>query len=136
MELINLAREIGLAIQQDQDYTDYKICEQNVECDAELQKNIEIFNAKKSEINDEISKENSDKDVLDLLNKEIGELYEKIMTNDTMVKYNNAKQKFEETIQKINIIISGSAQGEDPYAINVDELSSCGGNCSGCSGCH
>ena len=48
MDIITLARELGAAIQQDELYIDYKINEQNVECDMELQKTIEDFNSKKS----------------------------------------------------------------------------------------
>ena len=38
MDIINLARELGNAIQKDEEYIDYKIKEQNVECDEKLQK--------------------------------------------------------------------------------------------------
>ena len=48
MDIINLARELGAAIQQSEEYIDYKIKEQNVECDEALQKVIEEFNLKKS----------------------------------------------------------------------------------------
>ena len=74
MDLISLAREIGFAIQNDDDYIDYKVTEQNVECDHELQETIEKFNLKKVEINHEISKENPDTEKIDKLNEEIGSL--------------------------------------------------------------
>ena len=74
MDIITLARELGAAIQQDELYIDYKIKEQNIECDSELQKNIKDFNSKKSEINIEISKDNADSQKIDKLNSYIGEL--------------------------------------------------------------
>ena len=77
MDIINLARELGAAIQQSEEYTDYKIKEQNVECDEALQKVIEEFNLKKVSINNEIGKENVDQEKIDELNNSIGDFHEK-----------------------------------------------------------
>lgn len=133
MDIISLARELGYAIQQNEDYLDYKIKEQNVECDKELQENLEKFNLKKATINLEISKQETDTQKIDKLNEEIMELYNKINSNETMMKYNEAKQKFDNTLQKVSLIINKSALGEDPYSIDVDE--NCTGSCSTCGGC-
>lgn len=136
MEILTLARELGHAVQQSEEYIDFRIKEQNVECDAELQKEIEEFNLKKVSINNEISKENVNQEKIDKLNNEISELYSQIMENETMQKFNDSKQKFESVLRKINLIISGSAAGQDPEAIDVTAEDSCGGNCSSCGGCN
>ncbi len=135
MDIINLARELGAAIQQNEEYIDYKIKEQNVECDEALQKVIEEFNLKKVSINNEIGKENVDQEKIDELNNSIGELYNEIMHNENMKSYNESKQKFEEILGKVSFIINSAAQGQDPYSIDAEVETSCGGNCSGCSGC-
>ena len=135
MDIINLARELGSAIQQNEEYIDYKIKEQNVECDEKLQKTIEEFNLKKVSINNEIGKSEVDQKKIDELNESIGELYNQIMQNETMKAYNDAKQKFETTLRKVSLIINSSAQGENPYMVDVESESSCAGNCSSCSGC-
>lgn len=135
MDIINLARELGSAIQQNEEYIDYKIKEQNVECDAKLQRTIEEFNLKKVSINNEIGKSEVDQKKIDELNESIGELYNQIMQNETMKDYNDAKQKFETTLRKVILIINSSAQGENPYTVDVESESSCAGNCSSCSGC-
>lgn len=137
MNIIDLARELGNAIQKDEEYIDYKIKEQNVECDEKLQKTIEEFNLKKVSINNEISKKDSDSKKIDELNERIGELYNQIMQNENMKSYNEAKQKFEATLKRVSLIINSSAQGQDPYSVNTDleSESSCTGNCNGCSGC-
>ena len=100
MEILTLARELGHAVQQSEEYIDFRIKEQNVECDAELQKEIEEFNLKKVSINHEISKENVNQEKIDKLNNEISELYSKIMENETMQKFNDSKQKFESVLRK------------------------------------
>ena len=136
MEILTLAKELGHAIQQTEEYIDFRIKEQNVECDTELQKEIEDFNLKKVSINHEISKEDVNQEKIDKLNSEISELYSKIMENEAMEKFNESKQKFENILRKINLVISGSAAGQDPESIDVDAEDSCGGNCSSCGGCN
>lgn len=135
MDIINLARELGSAIQKDEEYIDYKIKEQNVEFDEKLQKTIEEFNLKKVSINNEIGKDEVDQKKIDELNESIGKLYSKIMQNETMKVYNEAKQKFESTLRKVSLIINSAAQGEDPYTVDIESESSCAGNCNSCSGC-
>ena len=136
MDLISLARELGFAIQNDPDYINYKIKEQNVQCDKELQNTIEKLNLKKVDINNEISKENPNTEKIDKLNEEIGILYKEMVSNQKMKEFNDSKNVFSEKLQKVSIIINKSAQGEDPFLIDVDTDSSCTGSCSTCGGCH
>ena len=134
MDLLTMARELGFAIQNDPDYIDFRIKEQNVECDKELQQNIKEFNLKKSEINSAISESNSDTAKIDKLNSEIGALYQKIIGNDNMSEYNKSKEIFSKKLQKVSFIINKSAEGSDPYTIEVED-DSCTGSCSTCGGC-
>lgn len=134
MDLISLAREIGFAIQNDDDYIDYKVTEQNVECDHELQEIIEKFNLKKVEINHEISKETPDTEKIDKLNEEIGSLYREMVSNETMKAYNESKEKFARKLQAVSFIINKSAEGQDPYNIEIEE-DNCTGSCATCGGC-
>lgn len=136
MDLISLARELGFAIQNDPDYINYKIKEQNVQCDKELQNTIENLNLKKVDINNEISKENPNTEKIDKLNEEIGILYKNMVENQKMKEFNDSKNVFSEKLQKVSTIINKSAQGEDPFLINVDSDTSCTGSCSTCGGCH
>lgn len=134
-EVIELARGLGEAIQKDEVYIDYKIKQQNVECDKELQKMMEEFNLKKSEINSEISKEDTDQNKIDELNESINRLYTDIMQNETMNIYAQAKHKFEKLLRDITLIINRSSFGEDPRTISLDESDACTGSCHSCSGC-
>ena len=134
-EVIELARQLGGAIQKDETYIDYKIKEQNVECDEHLQKMMKDFNLKKSEINEEISKDNTDQNKIDKLNEEINKLYTEIMQNETMTVYTKAKQKFEGVLRGITLIINRSSFGEDPRTVNIEESDTCSGGCQSCLGC-
>lgn len=134
-EVIELARELGMAIQRDETYIDYRIKQQNVECDENLQKMMKDFNSKKSEINLEISKENTDQNKIDKLNEEINKLYTDVMQNETMTVYQQAKQKFEGVLRNITLIINRASLGDDPKTINIEENEACSGSCQSCSGC-
>ena len=135
-EILNLAREIGAAIQRSDEYINYRMNEQKVECSKELQSTIEKFNSKKAEINAELSKENADQKKMDELNSEIGELYKKITNDADMKKFNEAKQVFDGMLAKISYLISECAKGEDPYKVEILDEENCTGSCATCGGCH
>ena len=135
-EIFNLAREIGVAIQNSEEYINYRMNEQAVECNKGLQSTIENFNLKKAEINSELSKEKADQEKLDKLNKEIGELYKKITDDETMKKFNTAKQIFDDLLNKVSYVISECAKGEDPYKVQIPDDDACTGSCATCGGCH
>ena len=135
MDVISIARELGFAIQNDLDYIEFKMAEQKVECDSELQKAMEAFKLKKMDINYEISKGISDSEKIDKLNKEVSDLYKQINSSGRMIDYNKAKEKFDRKLQMVSLIINKSAAGEDPYAVDTMESLGCGGSCATCSGC-
>jgi len=134
-DIINLAREIGFAIQNNSDYIEFKIKEQNMNCNKDLQKTLEEFNLKKAQINLEMSKAEANSEKIDQLNKEVGELYSTIISSRDMKEYNKAKEKFDKLLQKISLIINKSAEGQDPYSISVQEYEGCQGSCTTCNGC-
>ncbi len=136
MDILTLAKELGTAIQNDDSFVNFKIREQAVQCDETLQNMIEEFNLKKVSINHEISKEETNQEKIDNLNDEISKLYSDILENENMKLYNEAKQEFENTLKKVNLIINGSAMGQDPNTIDTELTNECSGSCSSCSGCH
>lgn len=135
-EILNLAREIGMAIQRSDEYISYRMNEQKIECSKKLQNTIKEFNLKKSEINAELSKEISSQEKMDKLNSEISELYKKITNDENMKKFNETKRIFDEMLGKISYLISECAKGEDPYKIEIPDEKNCTGSCSTCSGCY
>ena len=135
MDIIKLAREFGKAIQKDEAYIKLQIAKQKNDEDEALQQLIGELNLKKLAISNEFSSENRDDQKINLLNKEMREIYDQIMKNEKMIAYNKAKNEFNEILKRINAIIIGSASGEDPDTADIEETS-CTGSCSSCSGCH
>ena len=133
MNLIDLAKQLGEEIQNDELYIKVRMAEQKLETDTEFQNIMSEFNKEKNELNEEMMKETTDKEKIEKLNISIKDKYEKINKNENMVAYRNAQTDFMDVINKINEIILKSAQGKDPYSENEFE---CGGSCAGCSGCY
>lgn len=137
MDIISLAVELGKAIQNDERYIKFKILEQNNEEDSELQDIINEFNLKKLAISNEISKEEKDDAKVKSLNEDLKNCYAKILDNENMQNYQKQKQELDKLLTKINRIITGAAQGDDPeWLAENEELASCSGNCRTCGGCH
>ena len=133
MDIITMAREIGHAIQQEDAYVKLQVAQQNSDNDKELQDLIGEFNLKRMSINNEAQKSDRDDDKLQKLNAEMREVYSKIMLNENMNAYNEAKEELDSILQRVLTIISNSANGEDPDT--TDYSPSCTGSCSSCGGC-
>jgi cell fate (sporulation/competence/biofilm development) regulator YlbF (YheA/YmcA/DUF963 family) len=134
MDLIALARQMGHAIQEEKAYKDLQIAKTTADNDKELQDLIGEFNLKRMAINNEACKEDRDEEKLRNLNTEMRDIYTKIMSNEHMTAYNNAKTDLDTVMQRVIAIITQSAEGEDPDT--TDYSASCTHDCSTCGGCH
>lgn len=135
MDIITKARELGKAIQQEESYIKLQEAQKKADADTELQNLIGEFNLKRMSINNEASKTDRDQDKLSQLNTEMREVYAKIMSNENMVAYNDAKDEFDVVANRVLAIIQQSAEGADPETADYSQ-SSCSGSCESCGGCH
>ena len=135
MDIITKARELGKALQQEESYIKLMEAQKTADADTELQSLIGEFNLKRMAINNEASKNDRDQDKLTQLNNEMREVYSKIMSNENMVAYNDAKEAFDPIATRVLAIIQQSAEGADPETADYTQ-SSCSGSCSTCGGWH
>ena len=135
MDIIEMTRELGKAIQADDRYIAYTLAKQANDEDEQLQNLINAFNLKRMQLQMEVGKPDKDNDKIQELNDVIKSSYKTIMENPKMRVYQAAKEGFDELLNQVNTIISMSANGMDPDTINP-EAASCAGNCSSCGGCH
>ncbi|MBQ2780574.1 MAG: YlbF family regulator [Clostridia bacterium] len=133
--LIEMAKEMGEAIQMDQRFIRTQMAQAAADEDEALQGLIGEFNLKRLAVNNEYSKEDKDDAKIRELDMELREIYGRLMENENMKAYQAAKAELDEVLNRINRILTLSAQGEDPQKADV-ELSGCSGNCSSCAGCH
>ncbi len=133
MDVIELTRELGKAIQQDDRYIAYNLAKQVNDNDSELQADIERFSQLRSDLSKAMSEENKDGDKLQKIDEELKAVYQKIMSNKNMLVFNAAQQALEGLINNVNQIISLCANGEDPDTCQPS--TGCTGSCSTCGGC-
>lgn len=135
MDIIEITRELGKKLQEDERYISMRSAQQACDEDETLQGLIGEFNLKRMAINNEAQKDDRSEDTLKRLNEELRAAYAQIMQNENMSRYNDAKTEFDALLQRVNGIISLCADGEDPETCDYD-AASCGGDCSSCAGCH
>lgn len=135
MDVIELAREIGKEIQKDDRYLKMQLAIQNTDKDTVLQDLIGQYNLKRMSLDTEVQKPDSDQEKVQAFSQELRGLYAKIMENPSMAVYQQAKGELDHLLQRVQAIVTQSANGEDPETTDYVE-SSCGGNCSSCGGCH
>ena len=101
----------------------------------DLQNMIGEFNLARMDLNNEISKsERSDERIAEL-NTKVNDLYGKIMADEGMTAYNEAKRDCENLVNYIDAIINTAMNGGDPMTVQ-EPSASCTGSCSTCGGCH
>jgi len=133
MDIIEMARELGKALQTDDRYIAYMLAKQVNDADEELQKDIDSFEKMRYDLSMELTKENKDTDKVKELDDNIKETYNKIMSNKNMIVFSAAQKSLEQLVGNIQEIITMSANGEDPAT--CEPASGCTGSCATCGGC-
>ena len=133
MDVIELTRELGKALQQDDRFIAYNLAKQVNDNDQELNADIEKFTALRVELTNAMSCEDKDTDKIKQLDEDIKAMYQKIMSNKNMLVFQGAQKALEELVNNINQIISLCANGEDPETCQPS--SGCSGSCATCGGC-
>lgn len=132
-DVISIARQLGHAIQDTEEYNSIMAAKTAADADESLQALITEFNIKRVAINAEACKTDRDEETLKKLNEEMRTAYSDIMNNDHMKAYNDAKQAFDKVLQRVLAIVQQSADGEDPDTTDFSE--DCTHDCSTCGGC-
>ena len=133
MDIMEMTRELGKALQNDDRYIAYSLSKQACDNDEELQKQISSFDDLRSQLNTEIIKEDKDTDKIKELDQSIKDTYQKIMGNRNMVVFTGAQSALESLVSNINQIITLCANGEDPAT--CEPSTGCSGSCATCGGC-
>lgn len=133
MDTIEMTRELGKLLQQEDSYKNMRAAESKADADTELQGLIKDFNIKRLSVNVETQKTEKDGEKIAQLNKEMQKVYADIMANENMKAYNEAKQEFDKISGRVMTILQNCIAGEDPETTDFD--SSCTGSCSTCGGC-
>ncbi len=132
--LLEMAKELGHAIQLDDRFVRVQMAQAAADEDEALQALIGEFNLKRMAINAEAAKgDEQDEAKMRTLNEELRAVYARVMANESMAAYNEAKTELDKLTNAIGAILNMAAQGLNPD--DYDEHN-CGGNCASCGGCH
>ena len=132
--LLEMARDLARELQNDDRFVRAMMAQAAADEDEALQELIGAFNLKRLALQGEMNKEDADKDKIERFNTEAREAYGKLMANEHMAAYQEAKGALDQLVNGMVQILTLAAQGQDPD--ELDESPSCGGNCAGCAGCH
>ena len=133
MDIIELTRKLGAAIQNEEVYKNFMAIKDKNDNDEELQKQIAEFNLLKMQLDSELEKEERNEEKIREANERVLELYNTIMAGEAMQEFNKALAEYKALNDKIMNILLMCQNGEDPETC---EPSNCTGNCGSCGGCH
>ena len=85
MDILEMARELGKKIQEDENYIRLITTQKEVEDDDALQESIADFNMKRYDLTKEVTKEDRDDAKVDELDKLVRSMYDEITNNANMV---------------------------------------------------
>lgn len=137
MNVIEITRELGKALQEDPRYSMYYAAKLANDKDEELQNKINEFHATKMKLDIEMAKSDKDTAAISTLNSELNSLYMTVSENPNMIAFEAAKAEMDDLLQSINYIIVAAANGQDPMTCpEKAPETGCSGSCSSCAGCH
>ena len=134
MDIIEMTRKLGVAIQQEEIFKNYIKAKAANDNDVELQDMIGQFNVIRMQLDQALSADEKDGDKVKELNGQLKDTYTAIMGRESMMNYNIAKGELDVLVNQINAVIEHTLDGDDPMTCDIASL--CTGSCSTCSGCH
>lgn len=132
MDIIELTRQLGAAIQKEEAYINFHKAKETNDSDDELNALIDKIQLIHMSYQHEASKDDANEDKLTAYDKEFTEAYQQVMANSNMKAFEQAKAELDAMMKQITGILTLCANGEDPATCEYQP--SCSGNCSSCSG--
>lgn len=132
MDTIQLARQLGKAIQEDERFLNLQLAQQLADADAPLQEILGNYSAQREALVREAKASGMDNPKVVEMQTELGRLHVDILQNENMKKFMSAQDELGKLTGHITQIIEGSATGQDPDAIEYQPARK--GGCGGCSG--
>ena len=138
MSLIELTRQLGAAIQQDERYLNFAKAREENEKDAELNDLMAQIQMVQMNYQMEASKEEPDSAKMQAYEEQFNTVYTKFMDSDKMKAYEAARAEIDNMMNYVMQILGLCVNGADPATCEPPkaEEHNCGGSCSSCSGCH
>ncbi len=125
-EINNTIEKLGQQILASEEYVSFKEAEAAYQADAQLSTLVNDFDACRNDLIMARSTEEVDETKVGEIQDRMEKLYNQIMENDNMKRYNEAAGKFEALMKQVFDGINTAVFGPQE----------CTHNCATCSGCH
>ena len=106
MDLEKMARDMGKAIQESDQYKALAAAKAANDADMQLQELIEKFNMIRIKLSNEMQNETQDSEKIKTLDQELKDTYATVMGNPNMMAFNIAKQEVDDMMQRISGILA------------------------------
>ena len=141
MDVIELTRQLGAAIQQDERYLKFAAAREANEKDPELLDLMGQIQLIQMNYQREAASEKLDSEKMSKYELEFNEVYGKFMENDKMKAYEEARNEIDSMMNYIMQILGLCVNGADPATCEPKEEHNCSGSCGDCgcdcgSDCH
>ena len=128
MEILEMARELGQKIANSELMERAKKAEETQNNDEAAQKLIGEYNLKRMQLAQRVQKENPTKEEMEAIRTELSEEFDKLMQNESIKNFIDAKKDLDAVLEQVNNIIS--------FYVNGKSEGGCSSDCSSCGGCH
>ncbi len=136
MDMIEMAREIGRTLQQDERYIRATNDSQLVNASEELKQMISDFDDVRAKMEFEMAQAKGQmNDTIMDLDEQMHTHYDRIYSHPLMVNYEASRKELEALVNYMMKIITASANGQNPDTVLEEEDVNCTGSCSTCGGC-
>lgn len=130
--IIEKAKELGIALSESDEFRAMNDAQRAMEEDEALMAKLSDFNEKQNRMMELLSADEGDQAQVSLLSAQMEALRTQLIEDDTFVKMLETQTVFQALMKRVNRAI-GLCIGAE---IEDEEDAGCGGNCSGCHGCH
>lgn len=128
MTIFELASQLGKALKEDDKLVRLDNAKKAYESDKDLQKMMVEYEVQQKALQCEITKEERDTLLIDVIQKRINDLYEAIMSHPVFMELNEAQADVNELMNAVNNAITFEITGELPSCTH--DCSTCGGGCA------
>ncbi|MBR5977197.1 MAG: YlbF family regulator [Clostridia bacterium] len=134
MDVIELTRQLGAAIQADEKYKAFAAAKAASDADNDVQEKLKKIEDIRVQYQAAAIESEPDESLLQKLDREFQDAYAAFMASDTMADYENARADLDGLMNYIMQILYLCVNGEDPATCEPHD-ENCGGDCGHCSGC-
>lgn len=129
MDYVEAATQLGEAIAESGEFIKFRETERAVLGDGKAQQLIQEFRQMQSDMVAASRKEDISKEDLEKVRDTLLEKQDELNAYEVTKSYFDARQGFEVMMKTVNDILQYYIDGQE-------NAEGCGGDCSGCSGCH